>query len=266
MHGENMTAAVIQMQSTDDFAENLRRAETLIRRAARQGAALIVLPECCLFRGAASFRKIFQEVAETLRGPSVRFFQQLSSEIRRTIVLGSIHEKDPSAARVRNTMLVIDERGEILAAYRKRHLFAARLSTQTICEADVFSPGRRGRLWSQQGFRFASAICYDLRFPGDFEAYARQGCDAFVIPSNFTYETGQDHWEVLLRARAIEHKCYILAPNQAGTDSRGLQAYGNSMIIDPWGKILARAKTRGEAVLTAPINTNIIKAVRLKLS
>jgi len=266
MHVENITVAVIQMQSSDEIFENMKSAERLIRRAVRREASMIVLPECCLFRGRTSFRTVFDEVAQTIRGPVVRFFQRLASEIKRTVVLGSFHEKDTAAGRVRNTMVVIDGNGTVIASYRKRHLFAARLSAQTICEAEMFSPGRRASVWSHGGFRFGSAICYDLRFPGMFEAYADQGCDAFVVPSNFTYETGIHHWEVLLRARAIEQKCYVLAPNQAGTDSGGLRAYGNSLIIDPWGEILARAKTQGEAVLIARLQRDRITAVRSKLS
>ena len=158
--------------------------------------------------------------------------------------------------------LLIRPDGKLAGIYRKNNLFAARFEKKKIQEADIFDTGKRINVAEGEGFRIGTAICYDLRFSEVFSRYRRKGCDIITVPSNFTYKTGKDHWEILLRARAIENKCYILAPNQVGIDSNRVRAYGNSMIVDPWGRILARAGDNQEEIVFADIDKKEIETTR----
>lgn len=257
-----MKIAVVQMSAGADKEENAARAEGLARRAAASGAATILFPECFLYRGPAAGA---QGQAEELSGPSVRRFQCLALEIGADVLMGSIYEKVSGEKKVYNTAVFIDRNGKVSGVYRKRNLFEAKVSGQTVREADVFLAGKRQTVISVGGFSAGLAVCYDLRFPIIFTTYAEKGCGMVFLPSNFTWETGQAHWEVLLRARAIENRCYVLAPNQHGASGRGIRAYGNSMIIDPWGRILTRAGEASDKVLLAEIDKKEIEKARRRL-
>ena len=152
--------------------------------------------------------------------------------------------------------------GQITAKYRKIHLFDARLGDQIIKEKDNFIPGRRLMSARAGEFRVGLSICYDLRFPDLYQNYARKGVEILTVPSCFTKKTGEAHWETLLRARAIENLSYVLAPNQIGCDIRGMQAYGHSMIISPWGKVLARGSARGQEIIFGEVDMEEVRKAR----
>ncbi|MEW5894867.1 MAG: carbon-nitrogen hydrolase family protein [Candidatus Omnitrophota bacterium] len=262
----NLKIALIQMKAGVNKEKNLCRAENFAREAAAQGARLILFPECFSFRGKTPLETIQKKVAETLKGPTVRLFEGVAKETKTFIVLGSIYEKIPSENKVYNTAVFISPDGKRVGQYRKKNLFSACLNTKTICEGNVFLPGKKGRMFCiDGGFRIGIGICFDLRFPEMFRTYFKKGCDIIILPSNFTYETGKDHWEVLLRARAIENKCYLAAPNQVGRDNNHVRSYGNSMVIDPWGRILARADDKKETIVFASLNKKATERARGKL-
>ena len=257
-----MKIAVVQMSSGDDKAVNLEKAAALIRKAAAQGAECVLLPESFLYRGQDA---CFPQIAEMIDGPSVKRCRGLAKDYGLYVLLGSIFEKVPGRKKVYNTAVMIGPKGRVLGAYRKQHLFEARASGTIIREADFLMAGKTQKVFSVAGFRAGTAICYDLRFPDVFALYAAKGCHLFFVPSNFTDETGRAHWEVLLRARAIENRCYVLAPNQHGIGALGVRAHGNSMIIDPWGNILKRAGARGDEILVCSIDQKEIDRARTRL-
>ena len=158
--------------------------------------------------------------------------------------------------------LLIDPRGQIVARYRKRHLFTARVQTVAVDEAARFLPGRRRVTARVDDLRVGMSICFDLRFPELYQWYARQGCGVLTVPSSFTKHTGQAHWEPLLRARAIENFCYVLAPNQIGRDGQGVRSFGHSLVVSPWGEVLARASADQEEVVLADISPQAIDCAR----
>lgn len=254
--------AVIQMSAGENKEANIDKALKLVSQAAQKGAETILLPECFLYRG----RRIFENnVAESVHGPSVKRFQLFAKKKGVVILLGSIHEKSTIAKKVYNTSVCIDSEGKVLGAYRKIHLFEANLLKKAVRETDVFLAGKKRKVFHLGAFSAGSAICYDLRFPEMFRSYAKKGCEIFFVPSNFTYETGRAHWEVLVRARAIENRCYVLAPNQHGTDAQGLRSYGNSMIVDPWGNIIKRAGSSADEILFCMIEKKEIMKARERL-
>jgi predicted amidohydrolase len=169
-------------------------------------------------------------------------------------------EKAPSP-QAYNTSVFIGPRGEIASKYRKIHLFDARIGDKIVREADCFRAGHRPAAVNVGEFKAGLSICYDLRFPGLYQDYARKGAQLLTVPSCFTKRTGEAHWEALLRARAIENLSYVLAPNQIGTDARGMQAYGHSMIISPWGEIIARGSGTNEEIVLGEISMDeVLKA------
>ncbi len=243
--------AVVQLAAGQDKQANIEHAARLLDEAAAGGAEWVLFPECFIFRGKP---KAGQSLAEKIPGPTVKYFQSMAKAKGVFLLMGSIHETAGGQNKSYNTSVFIDAQGRVVGSYRKRHLFQACVDGKTIREADIFLPGRSLTLVRIGSFQVGAAICYDVRFPAMFESYAKKGCSVMVVPSNFTYATGQDHWEALLRARAIENHCYILAPNQYGIDNQGVRAYGHSMIVDPWGRILARAADEGDAILFATLD------------
>lgn len=262
---DKLKIALIQMRAANDKTENIRRATTFVRAAATKGARMVLLPEVFCFRGKLSLRLLRQEVAETVNGPTVKRFQEIARENDIFLVLGSIYEKVPGKKKLYNTAVVIGPGGKKIGHYRKRRLFDARLATGRVCESGIFLPGKKPAVFPIGKFHMGSAICYDVRFPELFRVYREQGCEMVMIPSNFTYETGRAHWETLLRARAVENRCYVLAPAQCGSDAQGRRSYGNSMVVDPWGKVVARAGTKKEEVLIATVRRKDIIKARMKL-
>jgi len=182
-----------------------------------------------------------------------------------TILAGSICEHIPGKNKVYNTSVLIDARGVVAAKYRKNHLFDALVGGTNIKESQHFCAGRRMAAARVGSWTVGLTICYDLRFPELYQKYRKAGAHALCVPSAFTKITGQAHWETLLRARAIENLCYVLAPNQIGKDGRGIANYGNSMIVDPWGKVLARASGDKEEIIFADLDQKTLKDRRRTL-
>ncbi len=260
-----MKIAVIQLGATADKSRNLRKAVILIRQAILRRARLILLPEVFIFRGRIRTRKDIRAVAETVPGESLKPLMALAKRHKVFILAGSIYEKAAGTGKAYNTSVLIDQRGAIKAKYRKIHLFEAVLGNKRIREADCFAAGHKVVMARAEGFKLGLSVCYDLRFPEMYRKYAVLGAHAVCVPSAFTYETGKAHWEVLVRSRAIENRCYILAPNQVGKSGKGVRHYGHSMIVGPWGEILAMASGDKEEIIYAQLNLNDIKAARQKL-
>ena len=243
-----MKAALLQFCSGPEKSANLLKALTMSREAIEQGAQFILLPEVFNFRGDTRNKELLALESETVPGPSTKTFSALAQKNKVSFLLGSLLEKVPSR-HVYNTSVFIGPRGEIAAKYRKIHLFDARIGDKIVREADCFRAGRRPQTVNIGEFKAGLSICYDLRFPELYQDYARQGAQLLTVPSCFTKKTGEAHWETLLRARAIENLSYVLAPNQTGTDARGMQAYGHSMIISPWGEVIARGSGSAEEII-----------------
>jgi deaminated glutathione amidase len=250
--------AVIQLNAGADKNQNIRRALDLVKKAITAGARLILLPEMFSFRGEISSFETLRDVAEDIPGPSTVPLKQMAQEMKVTIVAGSVHEQTDENCKVYNTASVWGTRGELSAVYRKRNLFRADLPGQKFRESDWFLSGKEASVFNSEGLSIGLTICFDLRFPRVFEDYGRLGCHAICCLSAFTQETGKAHWMVLLRARAIENRCYILAANQWGTDDRGVRCYGHSAIIDPWGRVLVKASGNRTQIIYAELDKNEI--------
>ncbi|MGO9263813.1 MAG: carbon-nitrogen hydrolase family protein [Candidatus Binataceae bacterium] len=255
-------AAAIQMTTTSDKAANLEKAEGLIRLAAARGARLVALPEVFNWRGK---RAEEAAAAETLDGPSLTLMGGLARELEINLLAGSITEHVPGQGRRYNTSVLFGPDGARLALYRKIHLFDVDLPGRvTIKESDAKIPGEEVVTASTKLGTVGLSICYDLRFPELYRRLAFAGARILMIPSAFTFPTGEAHWDTLIRARAIEDQCYVLAPAQFGPNVHGFSDYGNSMIVDPWGRVLARASDQ-EGVVIAPLDMEYLERVRREL-
>ena len=256
------TAAAIQMRTGSDRAANLARAEALVREAATRGARLVVLPEVFTWRGPAAGEAT---VAEPVPGPTTARLGALAKELGLWLVAGSLHERAAGEPRVFNTSCLFDPRGEILVRYRKIHLFDVDLPGRVaVQESATRAPGAEVVTAPTEVGTLGLSICYDLRFPELYRRLARAGAEVLLVPSAFTFPTGAAHWEVLVRARAIENQCWVVAADQAGTSPQGFADWGDSMIVDPWGRVVARAGD-GEAVVTAEIDLDDLARVRREL-
>lgn len=261
-----LPVAAIQMVSGDDVKTNLARAGDLIAKAAAQGARLIVLPEnFSAFGGGRQLQIGTQE--RTPDGPVRQFLAQQAREHGVWIIGGSIPIADsPDAARVFSACLVFNPQGEQVARYNKMHLFDVDVEDKqgSYRESKHFYPGEAPAMVDIEGIRVGLAICYDLRFPELFRTLWSDGAELFVLPSAFTFVTGAAHWELLVRARAIENLCYVIAPNQGGQHNSQRYTWGHSMIVSPWGDILATAE-QGEAVVVAELDFDQQKQQRAQL-
>jgi deaminated glutathione amidase len=253
-----MKTAVIQFNATADKKKNIQRALYLVRRAIAGGAEFILLPEAFNVRGKADSRRGYHDVAENVPGMSLKPFMAEALRSKVHILAGSICEKIPNDKKAYNTSVLINAQGAIVARYRKIHLFDAVIGKKKTNESKMFCPGGKNVLAKIGPWKIGLSICFDLRFPEQYRTYARQGAHILCVPSAFTKMTGQAHWEILLRARAIENQCYVLAPNQIGKDGKGIPSYGNSMIIDPWGTVLSRASGDKEEIIFARLDRKII--------
>ncbi len=259
---EPFVAAVVQMTTTDDRAANRDTAERLVRRAAGLGAQVVALPEMWPYIGRTANQA---ENAETLDGPLVTAMRSLAEELGITLFGGTFAETSSVPGKVHNTAFVAGPDGALLASYRKIHLFDIDVpGGVTLKESDQFVAGDRAAVVSTEQGVFGLSTCYDLRFPALYEALRVAGATCVLVPSAFTAHTGKDHWEVLLRARAIEQQVYVLAPNQAGWHNPKRQSHGHSMIVDPWGHVVARASD-GEGVALAVIEPGRVARVRTHL-
>ena len=243
-------AAAIQLDSRDDEAGNFARVEALCAQARARGARLVALPENVLYEGPDGGRR---HPLETW-GPR---FGALARALEVTLVAGSVREPVPGdPARAWNTTVAYGPDGAALARYRKIHLFDVDVPGGPVeRESDVVAPGRDVVVFEAPGLGpVGLAICYDLRFPELFRALADRGARLVVLPSSFAAATGRAHWEVLVRARAIEDQLWVVAPDQAGLKPHGRPKYGHSMIVDPWGTVVARAREVEEDVVVAALD------------
>lgn len=258
-----MKIALIQLNAGRDKAKNIDRAVRFVQTAIKAKAKFILLPEVFSFRGPLA--GAMSAAVENIPGVSSRPFCDLARRHGTWILLGSVLERIPRNRRAYNTSVLIDPRGRIKARYRKIHLFSAVLGKKNISESKNFHSGRSKVIARLADFSVGMTVCYDLRFPELFRWYGQHGADVLTVPSSFTRQTGQAHWEALLRSRAIENLSYVLAPNQVGKDGKGVATYGNSMVIDPWGRVLARGSSDREEILYAQITRAAIAKARAML-
>src|SRR5262245_31490946 len=230
-------AAVVQLTSGSDRDASVQRAEALIDEAAKRGAQLIALPENVSFMGSEQEKL---KHAEPIDGPTFSRFGEKAAKHGVWLLAGSMPEKGPTPARAYNTSVLFGPDGSRIAVYRKIHLFDVQLDEGvTLTESLSVEAGGSATLAETPLARIGMTVCYDMRFPGLYRALVHAGAELLTIPSSFTVPTGHAHWEVLLRARAIENECYVLAPAQVGQNTEKRTTFGRSMIIDPWGVVLA---------------------------
>jgi deaminated glutathione amidase len=258
-----MKIAALQMVSTPDVERNLAAATRLIGEAARAGARLVALPEYFCLLGRADTDKLAIAEADG-DGPIQRLLSQQAQEHALWVVGGTLPLCTVDPQRVRNACLVYAPDGRRAARYDKMHLFAFDNGRERYDEARVLERGEDGVTFEGDGWRIGLTVCYDLRFPELYRALSRPPCDLICVPSAFTWTTGRAHWELLLRARAVENQCYILAPAQGGRHENGRQTWGHSMIVDPWGEVLG-CRPEGEGVVLAEIDHERIAQVRQQL-
>jgi predicted amidohydrolase len=239
---DRLRVACVQLSSRDDKDANLASAERLVARAAAAGADLVVLPEKWNGIGDAA---ALHALAEPLVG-------------------GSITERREGRPKLSNTCCAFDADGRLAAVYRKIHLFDVEVAGVAYRESEVEEPGEEPVLVELAAWPVGLSVCYDLRFPELFRMLAVEGAELLTVPANFTLVTGKDHWELLLRARAVEDQCYVAAAAQVGEVRPGRPSYGRSMIVDPWGIVLAAAPDE-ETVVVADVDRARLRAVRASL-
>ena len=260
---EPVNLALAQTTSTDDFAANVAYAESLVAQAAGAGAELIAFPEV-VFLVAGRARKL--ECAESLDGPTLSRFRSLAAARRIMVLIGSMHERiEGDDARVYNTSVLIGPDGALLAAYRKRKLFDLDLPELRIRESDTIRAGGDPPPVVETPIgRIGLTICFDLRFPELYADLADRGADLIFVPSNFTVPTGAAHWEVLLRARAIETQCHVAAPAQWGRHNPRYASYGHTLMADPWGRVTA-CLPEGNGLIYSRFDHALLRRVRREL-
>jgi len=242
-----MRVAAVQLNSTADPSANLASADRLTRAAAADGAKLIVLPEKWTAIGSDEQQRA---AAETLDGPAIAWARAIARELEVDLVAGSILERVPGQEKLANTSVHVDPQGEVRASYRKLHMFDVEVAGRSYRESDIEEPGEEiVTSETADGVQLGLSICYDLRFPELYRILAVRGARIIAVPAAFTLATTRDHWETLLRARAIENQAFIVAANQVGAHPAGHRSGGRSMIVDPWGLILAQASDREGHVL-----------------
>jgi len=256
-----MRAAAVQLSSTPDRDRNLEAADRLTRDAAAQGAELVVLPEKWPVLGTAEQTAAG---AEPLDGPALSWARATARELGIDLVAGSIAEAVEHAERGANTCVHVGPDGEDRARYRKIHMFDVEVGGRSYRESAHESPGEEPVVSQAAGARLGLSICYDLRFPELYRLLAVAGADVLCVAAAFTETTTREHWEVLLRARAIEDQCHVIAANQVGEHAPGLRSGGRSMIVDPWGVVLAQAPDR-ECAIVAELDLDRQAQIRAKL-
>jgi deaminated glutathione amidase len=255
--------AAVQLQTTEDMDRNLEDADRLTRAAADDGAELVVLPERLDIRGSAAD---YAARAEPLDGRPLRWARGAARELGIDIVAGSIAERREGHDRVANTSAHVGPDGEVKAIYRKIHMFDVEVDGVEYRESEHSEPADEIVLSeTANGIGLGLTICYDLRFPELYRILALRGARIVTIPAAFTRVTGEAHWEILLRARAIENQVFVIAPGQGRLPGPDRDSYGNSMIVDPWGEVLARAGGEGATFVAADLDLARQEEIREKL-
>jgi deaminated glutathione amidase len=257
-----LRVAAVQLNSSADQAANLAVADRLTRAAAADGATLIVLPEKWTAIGSS---EDLRAAAETLDGPAIRWARVTARELGVDLVAGSIVERVAGREKLANTSVHVDPRGEVQAVYRKMHMFDVDIGGRSYRESDVEEPGEEIVLSdTADGVGLGLSICYDLRFPELYRILALRGARVIALPAAFTLPTTRDHWEVLVRARAVENQAFLVAANQVGSHPGGHRSGGRSMIVDPWGIVLAQAPDR-EGHIVAELDFERQSEIRAQL-
>jgi deaminated glutathione amidase len=254
--------AAIQMASSPSISSNLLEAEKLIAEAAHAGAKLVALPENFALMGDNEQDKVKVKEPEG-SGPIQYFLATMAKKYAVWLVGGTIPIAADADNKVRAACLVYDALGQQVARYDKIHLFdvSVPMTNEVYRESDSIEPGNTIQVFDTPFGRIGLAVCYDLRFPEFFRKMSEQGAEIIIVPSAFTAETGAAHWELLVRARALENLCYIIAPDQGGFHLNGRKTFGHSMIVDPWGGVLACQKT-GSGFVIADIDRERLEKVR----
>lgn len=258
-----MKIAALQMVATPDVDRNLAAAARLIAQAAGQGARLLALPEYFCLMGRHDDDKL--AIAESDgQGPLQAFLSQQARQHQVWLIGGTLPIRADTAGRVRNACCVYAPDGRRAARYDKIHLFAFDNGKERYDEARVLEAGDAPVAFDADGWRVGLSVCYDLRFPELYRALMQPPCDLLVVPAAFTHTTGLAHWELLLRARAVENQCWVLASAQGGLHENGRRTYGHSLVVDPWGQVLA-CQPEGEGVVLAELSTTRRAQVRTQL-
>jgi predicted amidohydrolase len=257
------TAAAAQLCATDDVAANLAVCRALAEEAARRGAELFALPECFGFLARRPGDRL--AVAEHLDrpGPIVEMVREIARRHGMWVIAGGLPEASPEPGKTYNTCLVVDPSGETRAVYRKIHMFDVKIPGRAeLCESATTAAGSEVVAVDTPLLRLGLSICYDVRFPELYrDLAAERGAEMLLVPSAFTAHTGEAHWHTLLRARAIENQCFVVAPAQHGRHSQARASYGHTLIVDPWGGVLAELP-EGDGVAVAEIDPALLARVR----
>ncbi|WP_416902828.1 carbon-nitrogen hydrolase family protein [Micromonospora echinospora] len=257
-----MRVAVCQLNAREDRKVNLATAERLLVRAAEAGADLAVLPEYVDYLGLAEGLP----ESESVDGEVGSFFAEVAGRLSMWVIAGSFHERGPDPEHTYNTSLVFDRSGALAASYRKIHLYDVEIPGRvSYLESATVAPGAEPVVVSVEGLRVGLSICYDLRFPELYRQLATEGgAELLVVPAAFMMHTGRDHWEVLLRARAIENQCFVAAAGQTGDHEPGRTCFGRSMVIDPWGTVLTQVPD-GTGLTVADLDLERLRTIRAEL-
>ena len=258
-----LNVAALQMVSTPDVARNLASAGRLMAEAAASGMQLVALPEYFCLLGRSDRDKLGIAEAEG-DGPIQDFLAEAAQRLGLWVIGGTLPLRSADPGRVRNSCMVWSPTGQQVARYDKIHLFAFDNGSERYDEGRVLEPGQTPVALDIEGWRVGLSICYDLRFPELYRRLMQPPCDLIVAPSAFTHTTGAAHWELLLRTRAVENQCYVLAPAQGGLHENGRRTWGHSLLADPWGELLAQVR-EGEAVVAGALSRDRLAAVRQQL-
>lgn len=263
MKTQNNKFAAVQMASSPNVGANLIEAGRHIEDAARVGAGLVVLPENFALMGESESDKLTHREAEG-SGPIQEFLAKTARQFSIWIVGGTVPVSSSSATKVRATCPIYNDQGEKVAQYDKIHLFDVSVpgSDEQYNESNTIEAGQDPLVIATPFGRLGIAVCYDLRFPELFRKMLNAGMEILAVPSAFTAATGAAHWELLVRARAVENLCYVIAANQGGFHLNGRKTYGDSMIVDPWGKILTRLPS-GAGIACANVDHDHLEKLRL---
>lgn len=262
MESETLRVAAVQLQSQDDVAQNLAECQRLVALAQSDGAQLVVLPENFAYFGADEGKRKLAESLSDPSGPIQRALSEMARGAGAFLVAGGFPEASADFSRPFNTALVFGPDGARVDSYRKIHLFDVALQDGTIlAESSGTTPGQSLLTFDIGRFRLGVSICYDLRFPELYRGLVSRGANVLLVPAAFTVHTGKDHWHPLLRARAIESQAYVVAAAQWGKHPRGRTTYGHSLVVDPWGSVIAEASDR-VGVVSASLDLKYLEQVR----
>lgn len=260
----NTRIACIQLNTQNDLDANIANAAALMTEAAEQGAKMALLPENAFFM-AATQKEALNAAYPMEEHPALLAMQKFAKEQQLWVMIGSLKVTLPNTPLPANRLIVLDDRGEIVSFYDKIHLYDVDVTGgERHQESAQCTAGDRLVLLHTPFAKIGLSICYDLRFPTHYRALAQAGAEVIVVPSAFTQTTGQAHWHILQRARAIENSCYVFAPAQTGNHPAKRQTYGHSLIIDPWGKILADAGTK-PGIIHAEIDLEYLANIRKQI-